>query len=70
MIIWQALFYCLENINFTIQHYRKYILTTGVEQSILSVSKTNYRIHKIVEKGEQKWEHILGILAKMDDNSC
>lgn len=37
MIIWQALFYYFENI--TIQHYRKYILTIGVERSILSVSK-------------------------------
>lgn len=70
MIIWQALFYYFENINFNNQHYRKYILTSGVERSILNVSKTNYRIHKIVEKGEQRWEHILGILAKRDDSSC
>ena len=43
-------------IKFTNQYYRKYILTIGVKRSILSVSKPNYRIHKIVEKGEQKWE--------------
>ena len=57
-------------IKFTIQYYRKYILTSGVERSILNVSKMNYRIHKMVEKGEQRWEHILGILAKRDDSSC
>ena len=43
-------------IKFTIQYYRKYILTIDVKRSILSVSKPNYRIYKIVEKGEQKWE--------------
>ena len=57
-------------IKFTIQYYRKYILTIDVKRSILSVSKPNYRIYKIVEKGEQRWEHILGILAKRDDSSC
>ena len=31
-------------------------MTIDVKRSILSVSKPNYRIYKIVEKGEQKWE--------------